>query len=100
MGRLEDKLAKAAGVAARLEKSIEDDADALIAREAEITSRKKQAFGAHNARMDMQHKSLDRLEDALQILDNGGDPLPATGSTETPATEAAAKPADQFQPTH
>ena len=70
MDRLKEKLAQASGVAARAEAQIEAEADNLIAREAEINKRTKQAFAPHHSFIDSQSKDLDHLEDALQIVSN------------------------------
>ena len=88
MDRLKEKLAKAAGVAKRATDAIEADADRLIAREDEITSKRENAFKPHHAVLDSRSRELDQLEDALKILDNGAPPLDDT-SAGSPAVEPA-----------
>jgi len=82
MDRLRTKLEQAAGVNARVSKAIEDDADALIARESEILNRKTAAFAPHHQALDERSKELDRFEDSLQIVENAASPLKSIGDSE------------------
>ena len=81
MDRLREKLKQASEVNQRIAKSIEDDADALIAREQVILDRKAAAFKPHHEALDARMKELDSFEDSLQILENA-DPFADTGDTE------------------
>jgi hypothetical protein len=78
--RLREKLRKAAGVAARVTRAIEADADSLIAREETLTTARLKAFKPHVDMLDAHQRDLDQLEDALKVISN--DPLSdtATGS--------------------
>ena len=76
MGRLEDKLAQVGTIVARQHKKIEDRADAIIAREADIEKRTDQAFSPHEAALTDTEKGLDKLEHALATVTNN--PLPGT----------------------
>src|SRR6266849_3671990 len=80
MDRMKDKLVLAAGVAVRATAAIEKDADALIARESEVTDRSKNAFAPHHAAVDQRMRELNSLEDALQIMENA-DPLEDLGDS-------------------
>lgn len=71
--RLEAKLKEAAAVAGEVTKSIEARADALIARKTTLTKREHEAFGPHEAVLDMAERGLDETEAALRLLSN--DPL-------------------------
>lgn len=81
MDRLSEKLAKAAGVAARQNAKIEARADALIAREDEIEKHTEKVFVQHEAVLDGQDKGLDKLEASLRLLSNGA---PLGASTASP----------------
>ena len=78
MDRLKEKLKQASGVVARAAQRIENEADGLIAREAELDAKTKSAFAPHHIFLNDQKKDLDQLEDALQIVSNS--PLPASGA--------------------
>jgi len=80
MDRLEEKLLRASGVNQRVAKAIEDDADALIAREQQILDRKTAAFKPHHEALNTRMKELDTFEDKLKILENT-DPLQNIGDT-------------------
>jgi hypothetical protein len=82
MDRLKEKLKQASGVVARAAQKIENEADSLIAREAELDAKTKSAFAPHHIFLNDQKKDLDQLEDALQIVSNS--PLPASGAGYTP----------------
>lgn len=84
--RLAEKLKLAGGVVARQHKKIEDRADAIIAREADIERKTDQAFSPHESMLDAAEKGLDALEHQLAGLSN--DPLqsgeqPAQGEQQT-----------------
>src|SRR5216684_2469500 len=94
MDRLKEKLALAAGVAVRVTAAIEKDADALIAREAEVTDRSKKAFEPHHTAINQRMRELNSLEDALQIMENA-DPLESSGNfsaTQQPGSTASNEP--------
>lgn len=74
--RLAEKLKLAGGVVARQHKKIEDRADAIIAREADIERKTDQAFSPHESMLDAAEKGLDALEHQLAGLSN--DPLQAS----------------------
>jgi hypothetical protein len=85
MDRLKEKLTRASGVAKRVTESIEQQADALIAREEELASKAANAFKPHHALLDNNKRELDQLEDALKLVSN--DPLADGSSPEVePAT--------------
>jgi len=67
---LADKMQAAAGAAADLAASMEAQADALIAKRAQIENRSRQVFAQHNAVLDMASKGLDSLEAALAPISN------------------------------
>lgn len=94
MDRITEKLKRASGVAQRVGKSIEDEADRLIAREDEVAAKTKAAFAPHYAVLDSRARELDQLETALQIVSNA-DPLAGSGSDgakPAPAPESAPSP--------
>lgn len=78
MDRLREKLAMAGGVVKRATDKIEAEADALIAREAELAAHTKQCFAPHHKALEAHKHELDGLEDALRLVNN--DPL--DGSSE------------------
>lgn len=80
-----DKMKLAGTVAADLEAAAERDADALIARAAELDAKRAKAFAPHFKRLDASHDALDGLEHALDYLGNGA---PAVGSDELPKPAA------------
>lgn len=77
MSRLEEKLAKAAGVVGRQTAKIEARADSLIAREDEIEKRTDAVFTPHESILSTAERGLDGLEDKLRLMSNG-DPLQAS----------------------
>lgn len=81
LSRLTEKLTKAAGVAGRQTAKIEARADAIIARESSIEQKTNAAFGPHEALLTEAEKGLDTVESALNLLTNGGDPLPVSGAS-------------------
>ena len=84
--RLSEKLALAGAVAARQHQKIEQRADNIIAREAEIERKTDQAFLPHEATLDETERGLDQLERQLAVLTNGP-PLDESqpGSLDEPA---------------
>ncbi len=95
MDRLKEKLALAAAVAPRVTAAIERDADALIARESEVTDRSKKAFEPHHAAIDQRMRELNSLEDALKIMENA-DPLEDLGDS-SGKKESDTMTADEFE---
>lgn len=93
MDRVQEKLAQAAGVNVRVARSIEDDADALIAREEELLARKQAAFAPHHTALDARMKELDWFEDSLQVMENA-DPLAGTGDSDASKAALAAVEAE------
>ncbi len=79
-----DKMKQAGTVAADLEARAEADADRLIARGAELDTKRQQAFAPHFQRMDANHDALDRLEHAFDYLGNGP-PQAGTDAGKTPS---------------
>ncbi len=73
--RLKEKLAKAAGVGGRVAAKIESKADALIAREGELSTKSDRAFAGHEAIVDSANVVLDDIEASLNQLSNGGPAL-------------------------
>jgi hypothetical protein len=78
--RIADKLKAAGQVTKRVTDNIEQRADALIAREADINKKTEAAFAPHDAILDEHHKGLDELENSLRLLSN--DPLPPGASSD------------------
>ena len=95
MDRLKEKLALAAGVAVRATAAIERDADALIARESQVTDRSKKAFEPHHIALNQRMRELNSLEDALQIMENA-DPLEDSGDS-SGKKENATMTTDEFE---
>ena len=77
MDRLSEKLAKAGGVVARITAKIEEEADAVIARESVLSAKTTYAFLGHHTMLDDAQKGLDALERQLALVAN--DPLPSSG---------------------
>ena len=80
MGRLDEKWATAGGVVASIEKEIEGNLDALIARKAELSNKTKAVFSKQNAPIDEANAALDALDSKLNLLSNGGPNGPLPGS--------------------
>ncbi len=74
---LMEKLERAAGVAARATKKIEERADALLAREGNIAKRTDEVFAPHEQVLKTAEQGLDKAEAALALLSN--DPLAHSG---------------------
>jgi hypothetical protein len=84
ISRLKDKLGKAAGVAQRVATGIETEADSLIAQEDAFRAKTTNAFAPHKAILTEASTELKAIEDALNLMSNGGpalDPLHDAGST-------------------
>lgn len=81
ISRLKDKLGKAAGVAQRAANAIEAEADSLIAREDAIKAKTTGAFAGHKAILDEAGTELQAIEDALNLMSNGGPPLSDAANT-------------------
>lgn len=96
MGRLEEKMARAAGVAERVTSDLESRADAVIAREAPILERAKGWSDAKRIILDDAEKAIDRAERALALLSN--DPLPDSSDTPEASPAVGLPTAPAFQP--
>jgi len=70
VSRLSEKLAQAAAIAPKQAKKIEDRADAIIAREADIEKRTEEAFTPHEAMLDEAEKGLTDLASQLATMSN------------------------------
>jgi hypothetical protein len=79
MGRLEEKLARVAGVGDRVTSHLEKRADEILAREPKLMSRSDQLFDAKVAILDEADGALDGVEKSLALLSNS--PLPASGNS-------------------
>lgn len=88
--RLKDKLKQASGVAQRVATQVEGEADALIAREDQLKAKTFQAFAPHKAILDQASTELDAVENALNMMSNGGPPLLSqSGSTDQKSNAGA-----------
>lgn len=84
INRLKDKLSKASGVAQRIATGIEAKADELIAAEDTLKAKTTEAFAPHEAILAEAKSELQAIEDALNLMSNGGpalDPLPGAANT-------------------
>ena len=79
VGRLEEKLARVAGIAQRVTEHVETRADRVLEREPQLLQRSEQVFAAKNALLDDAEKALDRVERAMGLISN--DPLQSSGSS-------------------
>ena len=70
MSRLTDKLQQAGGVVDRVSQAIEADADAVIALEAEVHAKRKEAFSGHFANLQDAKQGLEDLKRKLELLGN------------------------------
>ena len=85
LDRLKGKFRQASGVAHRVASTMEAEADSLIAAEDAMKAKTVSAFAPHKAILAEASSELQAIEDALNIMTNGGpalDPLPASGDTE------------------
>jgi hypothetical protein len=78
--RLTEKLLLAAQVVPDQTKLLEADADKLIARGNEFSSRRTKTFAAHHAVLDSGDKGMDALDAQLALVTN--DPLPSSGGSQ------------------
>lgn len=85
MGRLEEKLARVAGVAERITTHVETRADAVLEREPKLIARSEQVFNAKNSLLDDAERALDKVERAMGLISN--DPLQASGGSPEDAPE-------------
>lgn len=76
MGRLEEKLARVAGVGDRVTSHLESRADAILAREPKLMERSNTLFDAKVSIMDEADRALDGVEKSLALLSN----VPLSGS--------------------
>ncbi len=90
IARIKDKLNRASGVAQRAASAIEAEADALIAEEDAIKAKTTEAFAPHKAVLAEARTELDAVKDALNLMSNGGPPLPDVESSEPEETVASA----------
>lgn len=85
LDRLKGKFLQARGVAGRVASNMEAEADSLIAQEDAMKAKTATAFAPHKAILAEASSELQAIEDALNLMSNGGpalDPLPASGDTE------------------
>ena len=85
LDRLKGKFRQASGVAQRVASNMEAEADSLIAAEDAMKAKTVTAFAPHKAILAEATSELQAIEEALNIMTNGGpslDPLPASGDTE------------------
>lgn len=96
MGRLEDKMLQASGVAMRVTTDLEARADAVIAREAPILKHATDWSEAKHAILDDAEKAITKAENALRLLAN--DPLPVSETSPSePSSPAVEPPPVAFQ---
>jgi hypothetical protein len=82
-----DKMKQAGQVAANLETAAEAQADAIIARGAELETKLKNAVLVHTKALDAQYDALDQFQHALDSLGNGAPVAGSSdGATVTPYT--------------
>lgn len=77
--RLKGKFLQARGVAQRVASNMEAEADSLIAQEDAMKVKTASAFAPHKAILAEAGSELKAIEDALNLMSNGGpalDPLP------------------------
>lgn len=85
LDRLKGKFLQARGVAQRVASNMEAEADSLIAQEDAMKAKTASAFAPHKAILAEASSELQAIEDALNLMSNGGpalDPLPASSGTE------------------
>jgi hypothetical protein len=86
LDRLKGKFLQARGVAQRVAGNMEAEADSLIAEEDKMKAKTVSAFAPHKAILAEASSELKAIEDALNLMSNGGpvlDPLPESASTES-----------------
>jgi hypothetical protein len=85
LDRLKGKFLQARGVAPRVASHMEAEADSLIAQEDVLKAKTASAFAPHKAILAEATSELQAIEDALNMMSNGGpslDPLPSSSGTE------------------
>jgi hypothetical protein len=85
LDRLKGKFLQARGVAHRVASNMEAEADSLIAEEDAIKAETVAAFAPHKAILGEAKGELQQIKDALNLMTNGGPPLPVSENTETGA---------------
>lgn len=84
LDRLKGKFLQARGVAQRVATGMEAEADSLIAQEDAMKAKTASAFAPHKAILAEASSELQAIEEALNLMSNGGpslDPLPGSGDT-------------------
>ena len=81
LDRLKDKFLQARGVAQRVATNMEAEADSLIAQEDAMKAKTQSAFAPHHAILAEANTELKSIEDALNLMSNGGPPLSDAGNT-------------------
>ena len=85
LDRLKGKFVQARGVAQRVATNMEAEADSLIAQEDAMKAKTASAFAPHKAILAEASSELKAIEDALNLMSNGGpalDPLSDAEHTE------------------
>jgi hypothetical protein len=78
LDRLKGKFLQARGVAQRVATNMESEADSLIAQEDAMKAKTANAFAPHHAILADANSELKAIEEALNLMSNGGpslDPL-------------------------
>lgn len=82
LDRLKGKFLQARGVAQRVATNMEAEADSLIAQEDAMKAKTTNAFAPHKAVLAEAGTELQAIEDALNLMSNGGPPLEGAVSTD------------------
>ena len=82
LDRLKGKFVQARGVAHRVATNMEAEADSLIAQEDPMKAKTASAFARHKAILAEASSELKAIEDALNLMSNGGPPLESAENTE------------------
>ena len=98
ISRLKDKLGKAAGVAQRVATTIEAEADSLIAQEGAMQMKTTEAFAPHKAILAEATSELKAIEDALNLMSNGGPALDPLDESAASAPSSAPPPLPSSDP--
>ena len=98
ISRLKDKLGKAAGVAQRVATTIEAEADSLIAQEGAMQMKTTEAFAPHKAILAEATTELKAIEDALNLMSNGGPALDPLSESAASAPNSAPPPLPSSDP--
>lgn len=91
LDRLKGKFVQARGVAHRVATNMEAEADSLIAQEDAMKAKTTNAFAPHKAILAEASSELKAIEDALNLMTNGGpalDPLHDAGVTDVGSKSA------------